>query len=218
VVILATSFSNIFEKFLSLVTDRDLVTTLTDTELTDLLFVFLNQSVSLYFKNCAIDLTDYEKPDSLSQSFTATGMSANFIISRYPTDPVADSIVLSVTVDGAEIEDYAFAAATKTFTLDSTPTVGQTVVCGFEFSGQMNNDCDDEICWILAWGMLYSWYQQKVFNVSIFKNRLNTKDFQAFSSANLLDKLTVLRNEAERTLRNLVVSYSYNDGYRVDEE
>lgn len=215
---MATPFSDVFDKFLSLVTDRDLVTTLTDEELTNLLYLFLNQSVSVYFKNCAVDLTDYNMPDFYSQSFTATGISADFVLSKYPTNPDSDAITLSVLVDGVETDDYAFATATKTFTLDSTPTAGQIVICSYEFVGQFNNDCSDEICWVLAWGMLYSWYQQKVFNVSLFKNRLNTKDFQAFSSANLLDKLILLRDEAERTLRNLVVSYSFDSGYNFDEE
>jgi len=165
-----------------------------------------------------VDLTDYEEPDFFSQSFTAGGVSPDFVLSQYPTNPDADAITLSVTVDGTETDDYTFTAATKTFTLDSIPTVGQIVVCNYEFIGQMNNDCSDEICWVLSWGMLYSWYQQKVFNVSLFKNRLNTKDFQAFSSANLLDKLMLLRDEAAKTLRNLVVSYSFNSGSNFDEE
>lgn len=215
---MATPFSNIFNRFLSLVTDRDLITTLTDEELTDLLFLFLNQSASIYFKNCAVDLTDYEEPDYYEQSFTGNGTNSDFVLSQYPTSPDADAIIYTVTVDGIATTAYTFTASTKTFHLTSTPTSGQTVICGYEFSGQMNNDCDDEICWILAWGILYSWYQQKVFNVSLFKNRLNTKDFQAFSSANLLDKLILLRNEAEKTLRNMIVSYSFNSGSNFDED
>jgi hypothetical protein len=214
---LATSFNKIFPKFLSLVTDRDLVTTLTDEELTDLLFLFLNQSASLYFKNCAVDLTDYEAPDFFSQSFTASGASADFVLSQYPTNPDTEAITHIVTVDGTATTNFTFTEATKTFHLNAMPTVGQTVICGYEFVGQFNMDLTSQIEWILAYGMLYSWYQQKVFNVSIFKNRLNTKDFQAFSSANLLDKLIILRNEAEKTLRNLVVSYSFDSGHKFDE-
>jgi hypothetical protein len=218
VVFLATPFSNIFTKFLSLVTDRDLVTTLTDEELTDLLYVFLDQSVSVYFKKCTVDLTDYEEPDYYSQSYTASGASADFVLSQYPTSPDADAISYTVTVDGVATTNYTFTAATQTFTLTSMPTVGQTVICSYEFSGQFNNSITSQMEWILAWGLLYSWYQQKVFNVSLFKNRLNTKDFQAFSSANLLDKLIMLRNEAERTLRNMVISISFDSGHNFDEE
>jgi hypothetical protein len=165
-----------------------------------------------------VDLTDYKEPDFYSQSYTATGASADFVLSQYPTDPDADAITLSVTVDGTETDDYTFAATTKTFTLGSTPTVGQIVVCGYEYVGEFSGDLTSQMEWVLSYGMLYSWYQQKVFNVSLFKNRLNTKDFQAFSSANLLDKLILLRDEAERTLRNMIVSYSFDSGYNFDEE
>jgi hypothetical protein len=214
---LATPFSNIFTKFLSLVTDRDLVTTLTDEELTDLLYLFLNQSASVYFKNCAVDLTDYEEPDYYTKTFTGDDHTVNFVLDRYPVNPDADAITLVYKLDDVDSTAYTFSAATKTFTATSAPATGVNIEVGYEFIGQMNNDCDDEICWILAWGMLYSWYQQKVFNVSLFKNRLNTKDFQAFSSANLLDKLVLLREEAGKTLRNLVVSYSFNSGSNFDE-
>jgi hypothetical protein len=213
---MSTSFSSPFNKFLSLITDRDLSVNLTDEQMTDLLNTFLNQSSSLYFKNCAVDLSDIENPDYLSEEFTATGTSADFVISRYPTSPNADSIELICQVDGGDV-GYTFDAITKTFTLTSTPTAGHTVTCGYNFIGQFNLDLTDQMCWILAYGALVSWYQQKLFNASLFKNKLNTKDFNSFSSANLLDKLAVLNDIAEKKLHNLIVSYSFDSGHNFDE-
>jgi len=100
--------------------------------------------------------------------------------------------------------------------LDETPTVGQEVTCGYQFAGQFDDDLSEEEVWVVAYGMLVSWLQQKVFNASLFKNHMTTKDFSTFSAANLIDKLNELHTMAESKLQGLVVSYSYNSGFRVD--
>jgi hypothetical protein len=216
---LSTPFSDIFTKFLKLLTDRDIVVDLTDEELTDLLFGFLDQSMSLYFKNCETDLTDYEDYDYYSQTFTATGSSVDFIISQYPTSPNADGISYVVTVDGTATTAFTFTASTKTYHLTSMPTVGQIVICSYEFSGQFNETLTSEEQWVLAHGMMLGWLSEQMYNPLKMKERLSTKDWNSpHSPANLLKELQSLYDRTERNLRNLVVSYSFNSGYNFDEE
>lgn len=215
---MATPFSDIFNKFLKLLENREIVVTLTDEELTDLLFGFLDQSMSLYFKNCETDLTDYEDYDYYSQTFTATGSSSDFVISQYPTSPDTDAITYTVTVDAVATTSFTFTAATKTYHLNSMPTIGQTVVCSYEFSGQFNNNPTSEEQWILANGMLLGWLSEQMYNPKKMKERLSTKDWNSpHSPATLLKELQSLYDMTERNLRNLVVSYSFNDGHNFDE-
>lgn len=215
---MATPFSSIFTKFLKLLTDRDIVVDLTDEELTDLLYGFLDQTSSLYFKNCETDLTDYEEYDYYDQSFTATGTSADFIISQYPTSPDADAILHTVMVDGVETTAYTFTTSTKTYHLTSIPTAGQIVICSYEFSGQFNQSLSSEEQWILANGMILGWLSEQMYNPTKMKDRLSTKDWNSpHSPANLLKELKSLYEITQVNLRNLVVSYSFNSGSNFDE-
>jgi hypothetical protein len=215
---LATPFSDIFTKFLKLLEDREIVVTLTDEELTDLLYGFLDQASSLYFKNCETDLTDYEEYDYYSQSFTATGSSADFIISQYPTSPDANAILYAVMVNGTETNAFTFTASTKTYHLTSTPTAGQIVICSYEFSGQFNQTLNSEEQWILANGMILGWLSGKMYNPTKLKERLSTTDWNSpHSPATLLKELKELYAMAENNLRNLVISYSFNGGHKFDE-
>lgn len=60
-----TPFEDIYIKFNVMVEDSNLLSTLTDEELDELLELFLNKSRSVYFKNCKKDLTDID--DELKQ-------------------------------------------------------------------------------------------------------------------------------------------------------
>jgi len=212
---MSTSFSSPFKKFLSLITDRSLSVNMTDEQMTDLLNMFLDQSISLYFKNSITDLFKRQQPDFYTEEFVADGATNEFTIGKYPIDPDEDSIEFVCKIDGVGV-DYSFNSDTLTFTLDETPTVGQEVTCGYQFAGQFDDDLSEEEVWVVAYGMLVSWLQQKVFNASLFKNHMTTKEFSTFSAANLIDKLNELHTMAESKLRGLVVSYSYNSGFRVD--
>jgi hypothetical protein len=217
VVLLSTSFSNIFTKFLKLLTDRGIVVDLTDEELTDLLFGFLDQSMSLYFKNCETDLTDYEDYDYYIKSFTGDGHTTSFIIDDYPTDPNTDAIIMICTVDDVAVTDYTFTVSTKTFLFDDAPDLDTSITLGYEFSGQFNNDVTSEEQWILAHGMLLGWLSEQMYNPLKMKERLSLKDWNSpHSPANLLKELKSLYEMAEINLRNLVVSYSFNSGYDFD--
>lgn len=57
---MATPFQDIYDKFLSLIEDYEL-TLFTDVELAYLLSNYLSRAVSLDFKQCIKDLTDFDK-------------------------------------------------------------------------------------------------------------------------------------------------------------
>lgn len=57
---MATPFQNIYDKFLSLIEDYELAI-IPDDELDYLLFSYLDRAVSLDFKQCRKDLTNYNK-------------------------------------------------------------------------------------------------------------------------------------------------------------
>jgi hypothetical protein len=206
---MSTPKSEITSTFLSLIEDRDLCVNLTDEEMTEILDVYLKDSTYLRFKNCKKDLTDHEEYDFHTDTFTADGINKEYILTKYPTDPNSEAITYVCTVNGTTV-DYTFDANTQTFTLDALPTLDDEVIVGYNFLGQFNETLDTEEIYILAWGMIVSWRQKILNNHNNMKNRISLKDYTIFSPANLLDKLTTLHREAEREIRNLRVSYSYN--------
>ena len=211
---MATPFSNIFTKFLKLLEDREIAINLTDEQLTDFLFGLLNLSSSVYFKKCVVDLTDYEEPNYYTKSFTGDESTIDFVIDEYPTNPDADAIVLICEIDDVATDDYIYTVATKTFTMNSPPALNTDVEVGFEFIGQYNETLSDEECWILAYAMIIGWLSGKLFNPSKLKDRLSLRDWNSpHSPANLLKELKSLYEMAEVNLRNLKVSYSFNDGH-----
>jgi hypothetical protein len=66
---LATPYSDIYTKFNILVEDPDLLALLTDEEYESLLEIFLSKAKSVYFKICAVDLTDV---NSTTKQFNQT--------------------------------------------------------------------------------------------------------------------------------------------------
>lgn len=77
---------------------------------------------------------------------------------------------------------------------------------------QFNNDLDDDVVDILAIGMVYYWVTPYVMNTDNLKNVLNTKDFNMYSPANLLEKLNQLRDIARKDFRRSITDYSYDNG------
>lgn len=136
---MATSFSDVFNKFLNLIKDRGLVVDFTDEELTDILTLHLEEISDLYFTNCEKDLSDRD-----GDSFTET------LSSREQ--------------------------------------------------------------WIIANGMILSWLKPIIYDESKLRDRLTSKDYNALhSQGNLIDKLILLKKEAQRDLKSLTVDYSYKD-------
>lgn len=212
---MSTSNTEVFNRFLSLIEDDKLCSLLTDEELTYHLEYFLNESLSVYFKNCKKDLTLREKADFYRQSETATPAQTDFLLTQYPNDPNSEAISYVCTVDSVDAT-YTFDALTQTFTI-SSPVLsgGETVEVGYDFVGQFNEDSqegelDDEELWILAHGMVVTWNSAKVYSEKNLKNKLSTTDYKQFSPANLIDKLLAIRNQSLKEIRRLTVSYSFN--------
>jgi hypothetical protein len=212
---LSTSWSKVFDNFLILVADRELCSLLTDEQMTEILRLYLNESYSTRFKICRKDLTDIEEPEFYTQTFTASGSSNEFVLSQYPTSPNEDAITLTCTVNGTNAT-YTFVEATKKFTITSSLSKDDVVVCGYSFVGQFNADLDDEedqICWILAHGCIISWQSHIINNEKRLRQRLTSKDFHNMPSyANMLEKLILLRKESMKIYKELVISYSF-DGF-----
>ena len=152
---MSTPFVDIFNKFLSLIDDGSIVRGLTDGQVTEVLYNYLDNA-KIYFKSCKKDLSSYQKYKFHSQTVIADGINKEYLLSNYPTIPSEDSIELIFTVDGISV-DYTFDVETLTFTAELLPTVGDEVVFGYNFSGQFEDDLDDEEEWILAHGMVLSW-------------------------------------------------------------
>jgi hypothetical protein len=208
-----TSYKKIFNHFTKLITDRDIAVNLNNEDMTYLLDLFLTESKSIWFKNCKVDLSEKEEPLFLSENFVATGGVGNtFIISDYPNNPDPESIILICKINDVNTTDYTFNSNTKTFTITSDLVAGDEVTCGFEFIGQFNNILTDEEQIILAYGMIISWFSPHLFDTRKLKEIISSKDWnQPHSPANLLEKLEMLNNVAMKKIKQMTISYSYND-------
>lgn len=209
---MSTPKNYITTTFLSLIESRDLCIDLTDEEMTEILDVYLKDSTYLRFKNCRKDLSDHQKYDFHTEEFIADGISKVYTISKHPTLPNAEAITYIAKVNGINVA-YTFDADELEFTLTTLPEVSDEVEVGYSFYGQINPTLDEEEILILAWGMIVPFRQKILNNHNNMKNRISLKDYNIFSSANLLDKLTILSKEAERNIRNLTVSYSYGNDF-----
>jgi len=64
---------------------------------------------------------------------------------------------------------------------------------------------------ILSTIMRYHWLNQKVYNIELIKQRMTTKDFKLSSQAEHLLRLTVLKQELDKEISRMIVSYTtYN--------
>lgn len=212
-VALSTSWSKVFDKFLSLIDDRTLAV-LAEEDMTELLSIFLNGGVSLYFKKCKKDLSLYTEPEFLRESSNGTGAEHNFTISQGISSFNADSVEMYCEVDGVEITedtDYTYTDATKTFYITNAPSNGIEVTRGYNMVGFFTEDLSDQELWVIAYSMLVIWYSSKLYNLEKLKNRLSSKDFNNFSPANLLQKLSDLHTKSRREIKRLTIDYSYDN-------
>lgn len=70
-------------------------------------------------------------------------------------------------------------------------------------------DLDDECKEILAVGVAYYWASSEVINSELLKNKVSTKEFQFFSTANLLKECRALRSELKDEFNSKISRYSY---------
>ena len=208
---MSTSNKRVFDKFLALIKSRNICTTLTDNDMTALLNTFLNESASVYFKKCKKNLSLYQPYEFYEESFVADGIINEFIISQYPDTPNVEAISYIAKVNNVSA-NYSFDDLNLIFTITPTPTIGDNVVCGYNFIGQFDEDLNDEECWILAHGMLITWISGSIMTDSILSDMIVTINFSTpHSPANLLDKLVMLRKQTLKEIRQLTVSYSFNE-------
>jgi hypothetical protein len=207
---MSTPNNLLFNKFLKLIDDRDIAVSLSDEDMTEIMDAYRSEVSSLRFKICKKNLLDIEAPDFYTQTFTTDGIGKTYVLDRYPISPNSQAISYVCILDDIDISTYTFDATTKTFTLNSVPEVGQSLVCGYNFVGQYNDDLDDQEQWIIARGMILSWISHIVYSEKKLKNSLTTKDYKTFSSSEVLRQLTTLKNETKTELRDLIVSYSFD--------
>ncbi|MDD4779002.1 MAG: hypothetical protein PHT02_00165 [Tissierellia bacterium] len=73
-----------------------------------------------------------------------------------------------------------------------------------------NETLDDEEQWILAQSIFLVWLEKQLYKEEKLRDRITTKDYNSFSKANLIDKLTILKNDALKQLKSLVIDYTFN--------
>lgn len=65
---------------------------------------------------------------------------------------------------------------------------------------------------ILALGVAYYWISQKALNTELLHNTMTRKDYTTYSPANLLDRITSLRDSMKSEYRAKINEYSYRNG------
>lgn len=81
-----------------------------------------------------------------------------------------------------------------------------------EFACDIPEDEIDEIVDIVSEGMLVQWMKPYVYRAENLENVMNTRDFSAYSPAELLYRITNAYSESKRDFTNMVREYSYNHG------
>lgn len=72
-----------------------------------------------------------------------------------------------------------------------------------------NYDIPDEVMDILNEWMISIWLKPYVNNLENLRNRLNTKDFESISPANLLEKIGNRYDQSRKYAKSLTNEYSY---------
>lgn len=85
-----------------------------------------------------------------------------------------------------------------------------------ELDDTIPDDELDEIVDIVSEGMLVQWMKPYFYKAENLENVLNTKDFTAYSPAELLYRITDAYNQAKRDFTNMMREYSYNHGDLTD--
>ena len=96
-------------------------------------------------------------------------------------------------------------------------------ICKYDFSSTSDNlirafDVDvadedmDELVEIISEGMVVQWMKPYVYKQENLEQVLNTRDFTAYSPAELLSKISAAYKEVRRDFTNMMREYSYNHG------
>jgi len=214
---LSTPFVRIFQKFLVLIDDPSLCRGLSDYQMTELLWEFLDNGKSLYFKRCKKNLELYQEHEYFTEEFTADGVNKSYILSQYPTNPNSETMEYIAKVNGVDA-NYTFDELTQTIILDNMPMSGDIITIGYLFSGQFDEDLTSEEVWILSHSMVVSWATAKVREENAVKNTMTTKDYVKYSPANMLNSLLELERRSISIIEGMTVDYTFNsfEGFDYD--
>lgn len=84
-----------------------------------------------------------------------------------------------------------------------------TLTASWIFSGEFTEDLTIDEQYILALGMLASWLNHKIFREENLRQVIGDTDYKGYSSANLLSKMTALRESLRLEIKEKMVKYSY---------
>lgn len=59
--------------------------------------------------------------------------------------------------------------------------------------------------------MVEAWCKPRLYNLDLFRNKLNTKDFTTFSPANLLEKIREVYELSHKRARSMINEYSFRE-------
>jgi len=214
---LSTPKSDIFEKFLTLIQDRNLCLNFTDETRNNLLNSYLTKGSSLHFKDCRQELSAQSNPEYLLKELTYT--SGDIIsLDSLPVAYDNDNIELFCKIDENAL-DYDFDYDTLAFTVNDTIFEGDIIEYGYIYSGEFEGDLTDEEQFILALSMILSWMSFNLYVTDKMRDTILSKDFsQPHSPANLVKELRLLKTDSIIDLRNAIVDYTEQsidfDGYK----
>lgn len=75
---------------------------------------------------------------------------------------------------------------------------------------QFNTELSNEEQWIIAEGIKLVWIEKQLYKERKLSDRMGTRDYTSHSPANLLDKLLLLKQDAEKSLKNKITDYTFN--------
>lgn len=81
-----------------------------------------------------------------------------------------------------------------------------------EFAADIPEEDIDEVADIVSEGMLVQWMKPYVYRSESLENVLNTADYNVYSPAELLYRITEAYNMAKRDFSNMMKDYSYSHG------
>lgn len=77
---------------------------------------------------------------------------------------------------------------------------------------QFNQTLTDEEKEILGILMIFEWLNPQILNIELLKQALSSKDWSAYSQANHLKELRILREDMQSESERMMTSYSYDNG------
>lgn len=75
---------------------------------------------------------------------------------------------------------------------------------------QFNDDLTDEEIEIVANLMIVEWLRPFINHADLLKQKMATKDYRVFSSANHIESIRKLKEEIELEVSRMIISYTYS--------